>query len=54
MVRDNTGQLKSLVEQFAAATDTAARNDLMDQIIFKWTGSESVDPDGRGPYVDAR
>ncbi|MBA4391927.1 MAG: hypothetical protein C0407_00075, partial [Desulfobacca sp.] len=54
MVRDSTGQLKSLVDQFGAATDTASRSAMMDQIIFKWTGSETVDPGSRGIYVDAR
>lgn len=31
MARDTTGQLQSLVEQFMAATDVAARNSLMEQ-----------------------
>ncbi len=54
MVRDESGQLKTLVEQFAAATDVAARNNLMDQILFKWTGSDTIDPNSRGANIDAR
>lgn len=46
--------LKNLVEQFAAATDTATRNSLMEQILFKWTGSEGIDPASRGGNIDAR
>jgi trimeric autotransporter adhesin len=54
MVRDTTGQLKSLVEQFAAETDVTARNSLMDQIIFEWTGSSDVLSSSRGGQMDAR
>ncbi|MBN2653557.1 MAG: hypothetical protein JXR79_00375 [Nitrospirae bacterium] len=41
--------LKGLVEQFAAATDAAVRVNLMDQILLRWTQSESVDPYKNGP-----
>ena len=54
MVRDTSGQLKSLVEQFIAATDPSVRNTLMEQILFKWTGSEGINPNSRGPNIDAR
>jgi hypothetical protein len=49
MVRDTSGQLKSLVEQYMAATDPNVRNTLMEQILFKWTGSEGINPNSRGP-----
>jgi Ca2+-binding RTX toxin-like protein len=54
MVRDTSGQLKSLVEQYMAATDPNVRNTLMEQILFKWTGSEGIDPNSRGPNINAR
>jgi len=54
MVRDESGELKSLVEQFGAATDVSARNALMEQILFKWTGTDGIDPASRGPNIDAR
>ena len=46
--------LKDLVGQFVEAADVAARNSLMEQILFKWTGSEAVDPESRGGLFDAR
>jgi Ca2+-binding RTX toxin-like protein len=54
MVRDTSGQLKALVEQFVNATDTSVRNSLMDQILYKWTGSDTIDPASRGGNIDAR
>ena len=44
----------SLVEQFASSYVPTARDALMDQILFKWTGSDGTDPNSRGPYIDAR
>jgi hypothetical protein len=46
--------LKNLVEQFISATDSTTRNSLMEQILFKWTGSEGIDPNSRGANIDAR
>ncbi len=54
MVRDTSLQLKGLVESFIAATDSATRNSLMEQILFKWTGSDGIDPASRGGNIDAR
>ena len=44
MVRDESGTLKGLVEQFASETDSDARHSLITQILYKWTGVENVDP----------
>jgi hypothetical protein len=54
MAMDTSGQLKSLVEQFAATSDISGRDALMQQILFKWTGSDGIDPNSRGPNIDAR
>ncbi|MDD5244530.1 MAG: calcium-binding protein, partial [Syntrophorhabdaceae bacterium] len=54
MARDTSGQLKSLVEQFIAATDATTRDTLMDQILIKWTGSEDVVDGSRGAFFDAK
>jgi Ca2+-binding RTX toxin-like protein len=54
MVRDASGGLKTLVEQFMATPDTASRENLMQQILFKWTGSDTISPTSRGSYFDAR
>ena len=54
MMRDNSGQLKSLVEQFVTSLDVSARNTLMHDILFKWTSTEGIDPSSAGPHIDAR
>ncbi len=54
MVRDNTGQLKSLVIQFMEADDVQSREALMHRVLFTWTGSQDIDPSSRGSNVDAR
>ncbi len=54
MARDTGDSLKTLVEQFMTATDPSARNTLMEQILFKWTGTETLDPSSRGQNIDAR
>ncbi len=54
MVRDTSGQLKSFVESFMATTDANVRSGIMEQVLFKWTGTDTVDPSSRGPYMDAR
>jgi len=54
MIRDTTGTLKALIEQFIASEDSTVRDSLMEQILFKWTGSGPVDPASRGPNFDAR
>jgi hypothetical protein len=54
IVRDISGQLKSLVEQFIAETNLTARNSLMDQILYKWTDSSGFNPTSRGAFIDAR
>jgi len=54
MVKYGMGQLESLVEQFIASTDITTRNSLMEKILFKWVGCDTVDPSSRGANIDAR
>ncbi|OPY12040.1 MAG: Bifunctional hemolysin/adenylate cyclase precursor [Syntrophus sp. PtaB.Bin138] len=54
MVRDSSGTLKLLIQQFIDAAEPVVRTGLMDQILFKWTGSDGVSPTSRGPFFDAR
>jgi Ca2+-binding RTX toxin-like protein len=54
MVRDTSGQLKSLIQQFSAAADVSTCFSLMEQIVFKWAGSDGVSPTSRGANIDAR
>ncbi|MCL2020237.1 MAG: hypothetical protein FWG70_10845, partial [Oscillospiraceae bacterium] len=42
IMRDESGQLQSLVEQFAAENDESARRVLARQIMFKWTGKTTT------------
>ena len=54
MVRDSSGELKALVEAFVAEDNPANRETILDQVIFKWTGADSVASDARGPFMDGR
>ena len=54
MARDASGQLKSLVEQFVAAQDVTTRESILNQILFKWTGSDGITQGSNGYYIDAR
>jgi Ca2+-binding RTX toxin-like protein/pimeloyl-ACP methyl ester carboxylesterase len=73
IVRDTSGELKNLTEQFMALTDTEifrqteglqadldaskltkARMDLMEQILFKWTGCDEINPGSRGYWYDGQ
>ncbi len=54
MVRDTSGQLKTLVQGFIAETNPVNRDTLLEQILFKWTGSDGIDPASRGGGFDAR
>ncbi len=58
MTRERQGAngegLKGLIEQFIASEDPAVRDNLIEQILFKWTGSDTIDPASRGGNFDAR
>ncbi|OGK77851.1 MAG: hypothetical protein A2X52_10105 [Candidatus Rokubacteria bacterium GWC2_70_16] len=54
MVRDTSGALRGLVETFVAQADPAQRALTLEQLVFRWTGSDGIDPASRGPYWDAR
>ncbi len=54
MVRDTSGGLKQLIQSYVSETDADLRAPLLDQIIFKWTGVDTVDPASRGSLMDAR
>jgi len=54
MIRDESGQLKALVVKFIETTDVVDRGVLMEQILFKWTESDTIDPASRGGNIDAR
>jgi len=54
IVRDSTGVLKLLVEQFVSTNDAPSRAALMEQILFQWTGAQTVNSGSRGGHIDAR
>ncbi|MCC8167677.1 MAG: hypothetical protein LIQ31_16440 [Planctomycetes bacterium] len=53
MMRDETGTLKALVEDFVASDPEHAKTLIWD-IIFAWTGVSDLDPASRGSHVDAQ
>jgi hypothetical protein len=54
IVRDSSNSLKGLIQQFIAEQDPVLQSSLMDQILYKWTNSDIVDPTCRGSNIDAR
>ncbi|KKP38404.1 MAG: hypothetical protein UR30_C0019G0019, partial [Candidatus Peregrinibacteria bacterium GW2011_GWC2_33_13] len=53
MVRDTSGELKDLVQQFVDEENPTTRDSLLEQILYKWTNVDSVNPTSRGDF-DAR
>ena len=54
MVRDGSGALRGLVEQYAAEKDPSKRGRIFESLLQKWAGVEGVDPGSRGGQMDAR
>ena len=49
MALDESGELKALVEQYAAETDKTERAKILDNIIYHWASVQDEDPRGRDP-----
>jgi Ca2+-binding RTX toxin-like protein len=45
--------LKDMVKAYLAA-DSKTRDSMLDELIYRWTGSNQIDPASRGSYIDAR
>ena len=54
MVRDKSGALRGLVEQYAAEKDPSKRGQIFESLVQKWAGVDGVDPGSRGGQMDAR
>lgn len=54
IARDETNRLKNLVTAFSKEQNTELRNNMIDEIIFLWAGTEKIDPGSRGGLFDAR
>lgn len=42
-------ELKTLLAQYVSATDAASRDQLLDNLIYRWAGAQDVDPFSRDP-----
>ncbi|TRO35078.1 HlyJ hemolysin-like protein [Pseudomonas sp. ALS1131] len=42
-------ELKTLLTQYVSASDAASRDALLDNLIYRWAGADSVDPYSRDP-----
>ncbi|GAB5606513.1 hypothetical protein TK5_25940 [Sideroxyarcus sp. TK5] len=51
ILRDSTGHLQDLVQQFINETDPAARHALTTQLIYAWVGVENIDPASRAARI---
>lgn len=49
MALDTSGELKASVQQYAAETDSEARQQILYDIIYHWTGVQDEPIDGRDP-----
>ena len=49
MALDESGQLKTLVQQFMAETNPESRHTILLNIIYHWTGVQDMPIDGRDP-----
>ena len=54
IMQDESGSLRSLINQFIAEKDVAKREALAEDILARWAGVDSVDPKSRGDTFDAR
>ena len=54
MTLDNTGELKSLVENFVQSNDVSERESLINDILFFLCDASEIDPSSRGGFIDAR
>jgi hypothetical protein len=46
--------LKDLVGAFVQEGDSARRDELLEQIVFRWAGADGVEANSRGGMIDAR
>ncbi len=54
MLRDSSGHLQALVQQFTNETDLNARHALVNPLIYAWAGVDDIRPNSRGYITDAR
>lgn len=54
MLRDESGALRGLVEQYAAERNPTKREGIFESLVQKWAGVDGVEPGSRGSQMDAR
>ncbi len=54
MTMDKSGKLKQLVRMFIVEERPFTRTAIMEQILSTWAGVDTINPDVRGPYINAR
>ncbi len=52
IARDDTGELRSLLADFAATEDSAARHQIVTSLLYAWVGVQDVSARSRGDYID--
>jgi|GEM_PF-3290033 len=54
MAKDQSGSLTALVQAFLNESDEANKYALVASIVLKWSGSDTIVPNTRGMYADAK
>ncbi len=54
IMRDGSGVLKGLAEEFIAAESEADKKEILGQILYKWTGAENVSVSSGGYHYDGQ
>ena len=54
MMKDESGNLKTLVQSFVSETNDTNRMNLVDQILEKWANVSDVENGSRGNFIDAK
>ena len=54
MVRDGGGVILGLLQDFMGQTNIVNRNEIFEQLLFRWTDSYAIDPLDRPGFDDAR
>lgn len=54
IAKDERDVLKAIVKNFIGERNYLKQDELMDQLLYKWTNSEAIKPDSRGGNIEAR
>ena len=54
MMRDESGSLKTLIENFSIESDEIARKTLFEEILFKWAELNNASTEDRGPNISSQ